>query len=150
MNVTKDELALLERRRGVGRNAANGSVVKRVAPSRKEREIQRAILDAARFWKGVRLWKTGGGLLPLADGRRVRMGAVGVSDLVGWKTVVHDANGFPMTTPIARLVAVEVKRLTGASPLTAGQLAFLQAVTEAGGIAIVARSVEDVRRILQP
>ena len=98
----------------------------------------------------MRLWKTGGGLLPLADGRRVRMGAVGVSDLVGWKTVVHDANGFPMTTPIARLVAVEVKRLTGASPLTAGQLAFLQAVTEAGGIAIVARSVEDVRRILQP
>lgn len=122
------------------RAAPNVSAPKRAATTRKERDIQRAILDAAKLWKGVRLWKTGGGLLPLADGRRVRMGVVGVSDLIGWTSI----NASCQVT--ARFVALEVKR-PGQYP-TREQQAFLDAVRAAGGIGAVVRSVDDVRRAL--
>ena len=115
---------------------------KRAPKTRKEQDIQRAILDYLKLVPGVTVWKSGGGLLPLADGRRVRMGAVGVSDLVGWvqeKYVNLHAHGY-----VARFLAIEVKR-SGAFT-TAKQRAFLDAVTAAGGVAFVARSVEDVRR----
>jgi hypothetical protein len=115
--------------------------------TRKERDIQRAILDAAKLWKGVRLWKTGGGLLPLADGRRVRMGVVGVSDLVGWRQLqVYSSHPEQRWWYVAQIVAIEVKR-PGRHP-TQEQAAFLKAVEQAGGLAIVARSVSDVARAL--
>lgn len=146
MNVTREEYAALGARRRGGVKPAAPQKKRRV--TRKERDIQRAILDAAKWWKGVRLWKTGGGLLPLADGRRVRMGAVGVSDLVGWKTEMRDeTDGSSPAPPRACFVAVECKR-EGRYP-DQHQRAFLDAVREAGGIAIVARSVDDVRRVLQ-
>jgi hypothetical protein len=46
-----------------------------------------------------------------------------------------------------RLLAIECKR-HGANP-TSGQLAFLAAVSAAGGISAVVRSVEDVRALIE-
>ncbi len=114
--------------------------------TRKEKDIQAAILAYLKLVPGVVAWKAGGGLLPLADGRRVRMGAVGVSDIVGFWAIpedrVHHLRGY------ALFLAIEVKR-EGRHP-TQEQAAFLKLVTDSGGIAIVARSVEDVRRVVAP
>ena len=117
---------------------------------RKEREIQRAILEFLRSLPGVVAWKTGGGLLPLADGRRVRMGHKGVSDIVGFRSEYlpifqptnPQAPRRPADEKIARFLAVEVKR-PGAR-CTDEQMAFLDAVAHGGGIAIIAASVDDV------
>ena len=110
---------------------------------RSEQEIQREILTFLRRLPGVVAWKTGGGLLPLANGRRVRMGHKGVSDIVGW---CSEESPIVEARPVARFLAIEVKRL--GEKCTPEQAAFLDAVLVAGGIAIVASSVDDVRRAL--
>src|SRR5438034_593727 len=110
----------------------------RAVTTRKERDIQAAILAYLKLVPGVVVWKSGGGLLPLADGRRVRMGKVGVSDLVGWKTekvITSWSDGYEYEL-IARMLVIEVKR-PGRYP-TVEQQAFLDAVKAAGGISIVA------------
>ena len=148
MTPTSQDLALL-RRRQAGPTRPSHAPTPR---PRREREIQRAILDFLKTVPGVVAWKTGGGLLTLADGRRVRMGHKGVSDIVGFRSEYLPI--FQPNTPqvprrpadekIAVFIAVEVKR-PGRFP-TVEQKAFLDAVKTAGGISIVARSVEDVRR----
>lgn len=114
---------------------------------RRERDVQRAILEALKVLPGVVAWKTGGGLLPV-NGRRVRMGHTGVSDLIGWRTVTGNA-GWPKYEPlrVAQLIAIEVKA-KGKKPSDA-QRAFLDAVQAAGGIAVVAYSVDDVLQALR-
>jgi hypothetical protein len=56
--------------------------------------------------------------------------------------------------PAGRLVAVEVKRPGGAGnrggSVTREQRAELTAIARAGGIAIVARDLDDVRAVLEP
>ena len=80
---------------------------------------------------GCRLFRNTVGILPDGHGGMIRFGlAVGSSDLIG----------FCMRGGLAIFLAVEVKSATGrASP---AQTAFLEAVRKAGGIGILARSVE--------
>jgi hypothetical protein len=65
-------------------------------------------------------------------GRRggVAFGKVGLSDIIG-------------IMPDGRFLAIECKRPDGGA-MSDDQLAFLQEVAERGGLAIVARSVDDV------
>lgn len=68
------------------------------------------------------------GLLTLADGRKARFGTKGVWDILACIR--------------GRFVAIEIK--TGTGRLKREQKNFGEAVIRAGGIAIQARSVEDV------
>lgn len=84
---------------------------------------------------GLVIWRNNVGIAE--HGRsRVRYGlAPGSSDLIG----IRQSDG--------RFVAIEVKSERG--KVTDAQAAFLACVERAGGIAIVARSVEDVREALR-
>ena len=105
---------------------------------RLERDIQVEILRFLRTVPGVVAWKAGAGAFRVGD-RYVKMGHKGVSDIVGWKTL-----DVSRRTQRAVFLAVEVKR-PGARA-TEHQMAFLDIVAHAGGIAILASSVDEVRR----
>ena len=82
---------------------------------------------------------SGAGKFQYPDGSTsqfMRFGFQGMSDILGMTTGSYGG----------RLVAVEVKRPTGKP--TADQLAFIQTVLRNGGVAFVARSVDDVLREL--
>ena len=106
-------------------------------PKRRERDIQRAILDLLHA-RGVIAWKAGsGGFRVTAPGQReryVKMGHTGVADIIG------------VLPPLGRMLAVEVKR--PGEVATAEQANFLTTVRQAGGRAFVATSCEDVAREL--
>lgn len=96
----------------------------------KEADIQRQILSWLEYQrKDVPMfWRNNTGAVRL-DKRFIRFGAVGSSDILG---VMSDG----------RLLAIEVKSAKGR--LTKHQKAFIDGVNHAGGVAIVARSIEDV------
>ena len=111
-----------------------------------ERDIQTQILlelsrgdtrlfriNAGTAWQGVVIEHTRDRLV-LAHPRAVRLAAPGVSDLIGW-------------TEGGRFVAIEVKAPRGR--LTDEQAAFIELVRRSGGLAGVARSVDDARAILE-
>ena len=88
-------------------------------------------------WTG-RLLDNSAGRVVLADARPVRFGLCdGSADLIGWHTVGG----------IARFLAVEAKSATGRP--SASQTNFLARVTEAGGIAGICRSVDDLETLLR-
>lgn len=66
----------------------------------------------------------------------------GSPDLVGWRAV--DTN----IGPVAQFVGIEVK--TGRQKVTKQQRQFLDALAGFGGLALVAHSVDDMRRSLDP
>lgn len=85
--------------------------------------------NVAKGWVG-RLVSHRGGTVVLADARPLHAGlCTGSSDLIGWDAV-------------GRFLAVEGKM--GRTRTTDDQAAFLAAVEAAGGVAVLARSVEDV------
>jgi hypothetical protein len=89
--------------------------------------------NVALAWVGE-LVSNRNGTVTLHNARPLHAGlCVGSSDLIGWSM-----DGL--------FVAIEIK-LPGKNPTTA-QAAFLKAVASAGGISGVARSVEDLERIL--
>jgi hypothetical protein len=93
----------------------------------------------------VRLWRNNTGAMRDERGQLVRFGLCpGSADLIGYRsvTVTPDMVG----TTLAVFAAVEVKTATGRP--TSEQTAFLEHVTAAGGLAGIARSVEDAERIL--
>ena len=111
-----------------------------------ERDIQAAILlelsrgptrllrvNAGVAWQG-RVLQHNRDLLVLENPRALRLAAPGVSDLIGW-------------TEGGRFVAVEVKGPRGR--ITDEQAAFIELVRRSGGLAGVARSVDDARAILE-
>ena len=138
--------------------------VKRRLASRPKREadIQREILDYLATLPHVYAWKAGSGLLTTKDGRRVRMGKAGVSDIIGWvETRAYSTAIFPPTLggpfryvktraeeyfTVPRFLAIEVKR-PGKEP-TVEQRVFLGRVRRSGGVTIVATSVDDVRAVV--
>lgn len=69
---------------------------------------------------------------------------VGGSDLIGWRTVVVTPG--MMGQRVALFSAVEVKSAKGS--VTSEQARFIAAVRDAGGLAGVARSVDEARRVL--
>jgi len=159
-SITREELAALRGKIGRAMDAGSRQLGAEVrtslagkgrgggaAHSRKEREIQAAILAFLRTVPGVCAWRNNVGAVK-ADykgrTRFIRFGAPGLADIVGWITVsqtdgVHKAGPF---IRYARFLAIEVKR-PGTWP-TNPQTLFLASVQQAGGIAILARSVEDV------
>ena len=113
-------------------------------PARSEAEVQRAILDYLRTVPGVYAFRCNSRVvrMPGAGGRErlVRFGVKGLPDILAWRSRVFP--GALHLGPIAQWLAVEVKR-SGAKPRPE-QVAFLDLLRRAGGIAVVASSVEDV------
>lgn len=91
---------------------------------------------------GARLWRNTSGFCT-CRGRAIRYGvaAPGGSDLIGYLPVTITEAHVGQT--LAVFVAVEAK--TGKLRPTPEQAAFLRVIREHGAIAIVARSVEDLR-----
>jgi hypothetical protein len=92
----------------------------------------------------TRLFRNNTGTLKDQHGRPVSFGLCkGSADLIGWKRV--------MVTPdmvgqqVAVFLSIEVKTPTGR--IRPEQQAWLETVQAAGGIAGVARSVEDAQRL---
>jgi hypothetical protein len=94
----------------------------------------------------VRLYRNNTGTLRDANGRPVQFGlAKGSADLIGWttRTITPEMVG----TTVAVFTSIEVKTPTGR--LRPEQRQWLEAVQAAGGIAGVARSVEDAQALLR-
>ena len=111
-----------------------------------ERDIQSAILlalshgptrllrvNAGVAWQGTVIERTPQRLV-LARPYAIRLAAPGVSDLIGW-------------TEGGRFAAIEVKGPRGR--VTDEHAAFLELVRRSGGLAGVARSVEEATAILE-
>lgn len=108
-----------------------------------EQQIQQEIRIACGTGD-TRLFRNNTGTLRDQNGRPVQFGLCkGSADLIGWKrvTITPDMVG----TTVAVFVSIEVKTATGR--LRPEQQQWLDAVQAAGGIAGVARSVEDAIRL---
>jgi hypothetical protein len=99
----------------------------------KEKDIQYGIL----IWlcyKGIFCWRTNSGsaFYPKKGGgtRMINFGIPGISDIIG-------------VLPDGKFLAIEVKRPDG--KLTEAQSNFIFEVNRRGGIAFVARSIDDVK-----
>ena len=98
-----------------------------------EAQTQQQILIALNSRPDCRVFRNQVGVLRTIDGRTVRAGlCVGSSDLIGWYR--------------GRFLAIEVKSATGKT--SKEQEAFLAVVRKHGGLAGVARSVEEAIAIL--
>jgi hypothetical protein len=108
-----------------------------------EQQIQQHIRIACS--KGdTRLFRNNTGTLRDANGRPVNFGLCkGSADLIGWRTVTITPE--MVGQQVAVFTSIEVKTATGR--LRPEQQQWLDAVQAAGGIAGVARSVEDALRI---
>jgi len=92
----------------------------------------------------VRLFRNNTGTLRDQHGRPVTFGlAKGSADLIGWttRTITPEMVG----SQVAVFTSIEVKTPIGR--ISPEQQAWLQAVQAAGGIAGIARSVEDAERL---
>jgi hypothetical protein len=106
-----------------------------------QRDIQRRLSHG-----DVRLFRNQVGTYLLADGRYISSGlAVGSADLIGWQTVTITAA--MVGQRIARFVSIEVKKPKGGRK-EAQQKAWAAAVSDAGGFAGFARSVDEAEKIL--
>lgn len=92
---------------------------------------------------GMLLLRYNVGTFKTMDDRPVKIGTPGVSDCIGFRpvTITQDMVG----QRIAQFVACEVKAARGRA--TDQQKQFLAIVEQAGGVAIVARSADDVAKI---
>ena len=94
----------------------------------------------------ARLWRNNTGALRDQQGQLVRFGLCeGSADLIGYRSVTITPDMVGST--VAVFAAIEVKTPTGRP--TPAQTAFLEHVAAAGGLAGIARSVEEAERILQ-
>lgn len=101
--------------------------------------------NVAQAWQG-RVVRHEPGLLVLADPRPIQAGlCVGSSDLIGWRSVVITPE--MVGQRLAVFAGVEVKTDRGRA--TEEQKNFIEVVQRFGGLAGVARSVDDARIILK-
>ncbi len=92
----------------------------------------------------TRLFRNNTGTLRDQHGRPVQFGLCkGSADLIGWRTVTITPE--MVGQQVAVFLSIEVKTATGR--LRPEQRQWLDAVQSAGGIAGVARSVEDAERL---
>ena len=94
----------------------------------KEGEIVKACLDYLTFY-GAFVWRNNTGALKDKTNRPVFFGKPGSADIIG-------------VLPGGRFIAVECKTIKGT--LSEKQKIFLSSVKDIGGLALVARSVDDV------
>lgn len=103
-----------------------------------EAEIQRAILrEFGSGHPGLRVWRMNTGVAKRADGGVVRFGTPGQADISGIVSV--GGRGVRLE--------IEVKSATGKQ--SADQKSYQSMITRLGGIYILARSVDDVKRALE-
>jgi hypothetical protein len=110
-----------------------------VSEQRIQQEIRLAVSKG-----DTRVFRNNTGTLRDQHGRPVTFGlAVGSADLIGWttRTITPDMVG----QQVAVFTSIEVKSATGR--LRPEQRQWLEAVQAAGGIAGVARTVEDAARL---
>lgn len=100
-------------------------------------------LQSGRFWQGT-VVEEGGDYVVLRNPRRIQAGFEGLADLGGW--IKQRITPAMVGMNVARFAAIEVKNMN--EKPTSAQQAFLFTVGAHGGLAGVARSVEDARRIL--
>lgn len=94
-----------------------------------EAQVLKAVLAALRVHPRVaRCWRMNAGAV-MGEGRYMRLGPTGIADVIGYLKT-------------GQFLAVEVKAPDGT--VAEHQEAFLAHVRAAGGVAFVARSVEDV------
>jgi hypothetical protein len=106
-----------------------------------EQDIMRSIMIAPH---GCRLWRNNTGAIKDSEGRLVRFGLCnGSSDIIGITPVTITADMIGKRMGI--FTAIEVKTPKGKP--TDEQLNFIDRVKDLGGIAGVARSVEDALTI---
>lgn len=130
-----------------------------------ERDIQAEILSTLPD-ANTRLWRlpvgsyavattNGRPLTPgeyrLADGRRISIrritiGTAGMSDLFGLRSVVIQPEDVGQR--FARFATVEVK--SGVGRATVEQAAYIEMIAALGGLAGIARSVEEAGKVLTP
>lgn len=109
-----------------------------------EQQIQQHIRLAC-SQGNTRLFRNNTGTLKDQNGRPVTFGlAKGSADLIGWRTVTVTPD--MVGQQVAVFLSIEVKTATGR--LRPEQQQWLDTVQAAGGIAGVARSVEDALRIV--
>jgi hypothetical protein len=126
------EVWLAERVRSAAVVDTSGVAIPQAAgkyPKPAERDVLAAILEYLPYAKAVAWFARMNAGQWDVDGRRIRFGFVGCSDIIGQ---MRDG----------RFLAIEVKRL-GGNP-TEAQVEFLSRVQRANGVAFVARSVADV------
>lgn len=110
----------------------------------QETNIQRRIMVALSK-QGVTIFRNNTGVATFPDGSRVAYGLTpGSSDLIGWRSlpITPDMVG----KRIAVFTAIEVKTPKGR--LTPQQRNFIDIVRAHGGIAGVAKSIEDAENII--
>jgi len=108
-----------------------------------EQQIQQHIRLACSTG-ATRLFRNNTGTLKDQNGRPVSFGLCkGSADLIGWRTVTITPE--MVGQQIAVFLSIEVKTATGR--LRPEQQQWLDVVQAAGGIAGVARSVEDAQRL---
>ena len=111
-----------------------------------ETKIQQEIRLGLGTREDVRLFRNQVGQLPdPRTGRPVQFGlAKGSADLVGWKTVTITPD--MVGQEVAVFTSIEVKTPKGRA--TQYQKAWMDCVEKAGGIAGIARSTEDAKKIV--
>jgi len=111
-----------------------------VTEQRIQQEIRLAISHG-----DTKVFRNNTGTLRDQHGRPVQFGLCkGSADLIGWRTVTVTPE--MVGTQVAVFLSIEVKTPTGR--LRPEQQQWMDAVQAAGGIAGVARSVEDALRIV--
>lgn len=105
-----------------------GSTRGKSIPLPLERDVLRACLALLKL-RGVFAWRTNQGGVPLKEGGFRPGPTRGVSDIIG-------------VLPGGRFLAVECKRIGGR--VSEEQWAFLESVTRAGGLALIAHSAEEL------
>lgn len=101
----------------------------------KERDIQKQILDWLRYNK-VFCYKHNSSGIIKPNGSYIPTGMRGISDIIG---ILPNSGG--------QFLAIEVKRKKGR--LTQEQAEFIENINRAGGVAFVARGLEDVEKVLK-
>ncbi len=110
-----------------------------MSEQRIQQEIRLAISHG-----DIKVFRNNTGTLRDQHGRPVQFGLCkGSADLIGWRTVTVTPE--MVGTQVAVFLSIEVKTPTGR--LRPEQQQWLDAVQAAGGIAGVARSVEDAQRL---
>jgi hypothetical protein len=111
-----------------------------------EAAIQQDIRLALGQTPGLRVFRQNvGAYKDPRSGRVIRYGLhTGSADLIGWQSVV--ITPAMVGQRFARFVSIEVKTPTGR--LSPEQSTWQAAVQRAGGIAVVARSVDDIKFLI--